>query len=402
MCMLQERREDTRFELAHFYKHRRKIVKKLQGKEGNLISQRPEEKDAPGKHSKGNRVASAVGRAAELAVGAKPRKQEYIHVPVITNLSTHWWVPNVIVAHLKEGIEAVHLATGRTVCKLYLPEGGLHADINGDGVLDHVQAAGGHGSQRIVPTGMMEALKPCWAIATSGVPVVEQLFNGTICRHSPFDMFPHHDFTGDLGRQANTGDFIDVVAPVLLPHPIQHRKGKHGDIIFLNSRGEVTSFSILGPKTGQEAHHRWQVVTSASWTASEELQGIGQHQAIPTLAALPLRKNGQPEVVLAVGELEGVILSPKGSHVTTFPLPAPASAPVLYVDFSGDALNDLIVTTSDGIYGFVQTRQPGAILFSTLVGILLLVMGVIFITQHLGSSKGNSRPAGRQSTTTVI
>lgn len=164
----------------------------------------------------------------------------------------------------------------------------------------------------------------------------------------------------------------------------------------------MTSFSILGPKTGQEAHHRWQVVTSASWTASEELQGIGQHQAIPTLAALPLRKNGQPEVVLAVGELEGVILSPKGSHVTTFPLPAPASAPVLYVDFSGDALNDLIVTTSDGIYGFVQTRQPGAILFSTLVGILLLVMGVIFITQHLGSSKGNSRPAGRQSTTTVI
>lgn len=81
MCMLQERREDTRFELAHFYKHRRKIVKKLQGKEGNLISQRPEEKNAPGKHSKGNRVASAVGRAAELAVGAKPRKVG-LHMPV--------------------------------------------------------------------------------------------------------------------------------------------------------------------------------------------------------------------------------------------------------------------------------------------------------------------------------
>lgn len=159
---------------------------------------------------------------------------------------------------------------------------------------------------------------------------------------------------------------------------------------------------MLGPRTGQEAHHQWQVVTSAFWSASEELQGIGQHQVIPTLAALPLRKNGQPEVVLAVGEVEGVILSPKGSHVTTFPLPAPPSAPVLYADFSGDTLNDLIITTSDGIYGFVQTRQPGAILFSTLVGVLLLVMGVIFITQHLGSSKRNSRSAERQSTTNVI
>jgi hypothetical protein len=37
---------------------------------------------------------------------------------MITNQTIHWWVPNVVVAHLKEGIEAVHLATGRTVCKV--------------------------------------------------------------------------------------------------------------------------------------------------------------------------------------------------------------------------------------------------------------------------------------------
>jgi hypothetical protein len=47
--------------------------------------------------------------------------------------------PNVLVAHLEEGIEAVHLYSGRTLCKLHLPAPGLHADINGDGVLDHVQ-----------------------------------------------------------------------------------------------------------------------------------------------------------------------------------------------------------------------------------------------------------------------
>jgi hypothetical protein len=38
----------------------------------------------------------------------------------------------------------VHLFTGRTLCKLHLPEGGLHADINGDGLVDHVQAHGWH------------------------------------------------------------------------------------------------------------------------------------------------------------------------------------------------------------------------------------------------------------------
>jgi hypothetical protein len=61
------------------------------------------------------------------------------YIPTITNYTKLWWVPNVVVAHQKEGIEAIHLPTGRTLCKLSLLEGGLHADINGDGVLDHVQ-----------------------------------------------------------------------------------------------------------------------------------------------------------------------------------------------------------------------------------------------------------------------
>ncbi|KAG0605780.1 hypothetical protein M758_9G087200 [Ceratodon purpureus] len=400
-----EQREDTTFELAHFRKHRRVPVKKIQGKDNNVPSEKPAVKNTPGKDSRANPIANVVGKAAELAAGAKVRKQQFMYVPMITNHTSHWWVPNVVVAHLKEGIEAVHLATGRTVCKLFLPEGGLHADINGDGVLDHVQAVGGHGSARIVPTGMKEALKPCWAIATSGVPVREQLFNGTVCRHSPFQIFP--SALGGFARQQDSGDFVEVLAPVIVPHPDgkRHRKGSHGDIVFLNSRGEVTSFSILGSKreqrwqlnpNGQEAEHRWQLVTGAFWTTSPELKGIGTHRVVPSLVALPLRKNGEPEAILAVGELEAVILSPKGSHVFEFPLPAPGTAPIIYADFSGDKWNDLILVTEDGIYGFVQTRQPGAILFSTLVGVLICVMAVIFVTQHLGTGKGKSRPAERR------
>ena len=51
-------------------------------------------------------------------------------------------------------IEVLHLYTGRTMCKMLLPPPGLHADVNGDGVLDHVEAHGWnpHGSG---PTGEM-------------------------------------------------------------------------------------------------------------------------------------------------------------------------------------------------------------------------------------------------------
>ena len=52
--------------------------------------------------------------------------------------------PNVWVAHLRDGIQAVGLHTGRTICKLHLASPGLHVDLNGDGLLDHLQAIGNH------------------------------------------------------------------------------------------------------------------------------------------------------------------------------------------------------------------------------------------------------------------
>ncbi len=50
--------------------------------------------------------------------------------------------PNVFVTHLRDGLEVVSLHTGQTICKLHLASPGLHLDLNGDGVLDHIQAAG--------------------------------------------------------------------------------------------------------------------------------------------------------------------------------------------------------------------------------------------------------------------
>ena len=59
-----------------------------------------------------------------------------------TQAEGHRAEPNVWVAHLRDGIEAVGLHTGRTICKLHLASPGLHVDLNGDGVLDHLQATG--------------------------------------------------------------------------------------------------------------------------------------------------------------------------------------------------------------------------------------------------------------------
>lgn len=86
----------------------------------------------------------------------------------------------------------------------------------------------------------MEVLRPCWAIATSGVPVREQLFNASICHHAPFNLFPHGEFSRNYGRSADMNS-LEVATPILIPRSDghRHRKGSHGDVIFLTNRGEV-------------------------------------------------------------------------------------------------------------------------------------------------------------------
>lgn len=83
-----------------------------------------------------------IGKAAHYAGSAKSKKvrlrvqnkilrmndlgclktgmvlQAIQYIPTITNYTQLWWVPNVVVAHQKEGIEAIHLASGRTLCKV--------------------------------------------------------------------------------------------------------------------------------------------------------------------------------------------------------------------------------------------------------------------------------------------
>ncbi|XP_048335158.2 uncharacterized protein LOC107407575 isoform X2 [Ziziphus jujuba] len=384
-----DRREDTMLKLAHFRRHKRKTLKKTPGKATSLPFYKPQENHPPGKDST-KKISNFIGKAAEYAGSAKSKKP-FHYVPTITNYTQLWWLPNVVVAHQKEGIEAVHLATGRTLCKLHLQEGGLHADINGDGVLDHVQAVGGNGAEQTVVSGSMEVLRPCWAVATSGVPVREQLFNASICHHSPFNFFQHGEFSRNFGRSQDVAS-LEVATPILIPRDDghRHRKGSHGDVVFLTNRGEVTSYSP--GLHGHGAIWQWQLTTGAAWSNLPSPSGLMEAgTVVPTLKAFSLRGHDNQQMILAAGEQEAVVISPGGSILASVDLPAPPTHALVCEDFSNDGLTDIILVTSTGMYGFVQTRQPGALFFSTLVGCLILVMGVIFVSQHLNSIKGKPR-----------
>ena len=143
---------------------------------------------------------------------------------------------------------------------------------------------------------------------------------------------------------------------------------------------------------GHDAVWQWQLLTDATWSNLPSPSGMMEGgTVVPTLKTISLRVHDNQQMILAAGDQTGVIISPGGSELTSVDLPAPPTHALISEDFSNDGLTDLILVTSSGVYGFVQTRQPGALFFSTLVGCLLLVMGVIFVIQHLNSLKGKPR-----------
>lgn len=148
----------------------------------------------------------------------------------------------------------------------------------------------------------------------------------------------------------------------------------------------------------RHGQRRWQIATPASWSNPLTPAGVQADRAIPTLLPLPLRAGGPPELILAAGDKEAVLISPTGSKLVEFELPAKPTAPLLVVDFNNDGLNDLIVTSFEGYYGFSQVRQPGALMFSTLVGCLIVAIAVVFLLQHFNQPKGGRGVAPKRAT----
>lgn len=148
---------------------------------------------------------------------------------------------------------------------------------------------------------------------------------------------------------------------------------------------------------GHGATWNWQIITGATWSNLPSPSGMMEGgQVVPTFKTFRLRAHDERDLILAGGDQEAFVISPGGSVLTMIELPAAPTHALVTADFSNDGLTDLILVTSNGVYGFVQTRQPGALFFSTLVGCLILIMGVLFISQHLNSAKGKPRVSSGQ------
>lgn len=78
---------------------------------------------------------------------------------------------------------------------------------------------------------------------------------------------------------------------------------------------------------------------------------------VPTLLPLPLRRGGPPTALLAAGADAAVALSEHGAELARLALPFPPVAPPVIADFDGDGLNDLLIVTGGGLFGYTQVQH---------------------------------------------
>jgi len=324
-----QRREDTQLRLAHFNR------KKPRSREKTLQAAVP--------------TAHIPGLADwKLAHQA----QEHIEKP------------NVLVAHLREGIEVIHLYTGRRLTQLTLGAG-TWDDINADGVIDHAQVFGtlDHAERLNDESPDTKEAPVCFAEVRTGVPVVGELFNATVCQSDHFDLY----------TPFSTQKHIEAVAPVTYRSPT--RETAHLDTIFFAGNGQITSFA-------QDGGQRWEAETICTWDA-----GL-QAESIEELLLVPLHEGIQEQYLLAVAPRAFAILHPEGGTVVSeMDLPEDLTATVSVGDIDHDGINDLVFTSATAVHAYVLARRPSSFLFQLLIGGLIAVILGVMLTGFVEGSK---------------
>jgi hypothetical protein len=167
---------DTKVELAHYTRQHSGGRHHAAKRKGSLL----------GRHGGQGHPSVRMPGLASVPTQAVSPHQESEHIDS----------PNVLVAHSEQGVEVVLLRGGGEVLSLALPKGGVYFDINNDGSIDHLSVVGKKSSGdshdhlsgvaalplvRAINPRAHVSLPPCSALAVSGVPAREQLFNGSLC-----------------------------------------------------------------------------------------------------------------------------------------------------------------------------------------------------------------------------
>lgn len=174
--------------------------------------------------------------------------------------------PDVLIARRRSGLEAVHLHSGRAVCRVALPAPGLHADVDADGVPDRLVVRGRRPGELVfgadlgLPTGASEASGATQAHAAPTppyrpLPGSARLLSGVPARKLRWTSTAASSTAASVGASTSSSvaaplraEWLAFAPPIAQPILDAHGGRGRGRALAVaySSRGELTAFEPDG------------------------------------------------------------------------------------------------------------------------------------------------------------
>ena len=157
------------------------------------------------------------------------------------------------------------------------------------------------------------------------------------------------------------------------------------------STGLITSVGY--DSTHSEFRILWQVSTPSTWGASSEHRKndgeIDRDKEIedltyPQLISFSTRPQEElHSFLLAIGDSAISVLDHHGSLQHVEQLVHASVQPAVIADFNSDGIQDVIITTKEGYYGYMMRTHSGTSVLSVLVLSMLMILCVLYISTFI-------------------
>eukprot|EP01083_Nonionella_stella_P073722 199574_1 len=303
----------------------------------------------------------------------------------------HFGRPNTAVFHNSNGINVISLRNGQEICHLSLLKNVLYGDVNNDGVMDHLEVLKSNIETHDLNADGNEDednLVPCQAHLKTGNSFEDEIISFPLCKDT---MRWHY-----IDKRMRTFDLS--TAPPLLMEGLDNDDGKaQYDMVFAMNNGLMRRYDIHGKL--QWTARGGNVKDIPSWDKLPE----GPHNGYLDRINMPnIRTFGHiidesslaaiRPIILSGDDKFAIFSSGRGQLLAVESFPQVAVAQPILTDLNGDGITDVVVLTTDGVWGYtVHITVDRSRFLLILNTVLMVAIGIALLIHNTGDMKSKDR-----------
>jgi hypothetical protein len=335
-------------------------------------------------------------------------------------------LPNAVALHLPQGVHFIHLFTGRAITSFAPTKTHrVYDDVDDDLVIDVVSNNIGATQETFSRHGIAEGLRCVGEVSSNALETGHLMSSASICDTEGYmsalgllrhvvrgDAADHAAPTIDPLERLGSRSVVDSTTEAAMPTVLHLRRPmgrhiykseryamffvSHGIVTAVNAQTNAVVWRADTPSTFKYSSS--EDAATASFAAETEEERLTRLHLFPHTVAYTFhnyfadasdvrnvkssRHRHEPMLAVVGSHHLTLLNSLHGNIEASTSLDHMPIAPTIVGDIDGDEVNDLIVTTAAGYYGFVVRRHSSGSASASVMLVGLAVVGILFVSQH--------------------